>query len=84
MIDASMFTFKMTSLNKTRFVNISKSMYGTSSVICFTDTKFENSQFIIENYSKNISMKLCQKNFHQEDLFLDICSKSIFTFNDKI
>ena len=79
-----MFTFKMTSLNKTRFVNISKSIYVTSSVICFTDTIFENSHFIVENYTKNISMKIYQKNFHQEDLFLDICSKSIFTFNDKI
>ena len=79
-----MVTINMKSSNKRQFVNISKAMHGTLSVICFAETNFDNSQYIIENYSKNISMKFYQSNFGEDYQFLDINSKSMFSFNDYI
>ncbi len=64
-----------------KFINMEKKLEGSSTFVIISETTYENSQFIIENYSRNISMRVCQENFDRFSEYIDTCSKSVFSWD---
>ena len=61
-----------------------KKIEGSSTFVIVNETNYENSQFIIENFSRNISFRLYQENLDMFSEYIDIFSKSIFAWDHNV
>ena len=83
LINNNLMTIQINSLNnkQRKFINMEKKLEGSSTFVIIKDTNYENCQFIIENSSKNISMRVYQENNECYSDYIDICSKSLFAWD---
>ena len=65
---------------KRKFINISSKLFNISTILTFTEAKINTARVRIDNYSSNISMKVYQEGFQNNEIFLDPCTKSIFSW----
>ena len=68
------------SKTKRKFINISSKIFNISTLLTFSEAKIKNARIRIDNYSSSISMKIYQQGFQNSEIFLDPCSKSIFSW----
>ena len=69
--------------DKKKLINIDKKVEGSITFFIFSEATVENSQFVIENYSKKISIKAYQKNYRKFCQNINIRSKALFAWIDQ-
>ena len=86
LINTNLLTIQVISNNKKekKFINMEKKIEGSSTFVIVNETNYENSQFIIENFSRNISFRLYQENLDMFSEYIDIFSKSIFAWDHNV
>ena len=76
-------TIQLVNADKTKrkFINISLKLFGISKVLVITEAKINSSRIKIDNYSSNISLKVYQQGFPNNEIYLNPCTQSIFAWH---
>ena len=65
---------------KRKFINISSKLFGISNVLVVTEAKINSSRIKIDNYSSNVSLKVYQQGFPNNEVYLNPGTQSIFAW----
>jgi hypothetical protein len=65
-----------------KYINLEKTLEGSSTFVTISETTYENCGFYIENYSSSVSMKIWQQGYENNASFLDVRSKTIFAWSN--
>ena len=84
LIDTGLLTIQLNGLNKVdkKYINLEKKIVENVTFVIITEATYETSQFVIENNSNNLSIKMWQKKHENSPVFVDVRSKCLFAWSD--
>jgi hypothetical protein len=65
-----------------KYINMEKKIEENTTFVILSEADFTNAQFVIENYSSYISMKIFQQNFEATPEYLNIKSRCMYAWSD--
>ena len=84
LIDTGLLTIQLNGFNPVdkKYINLEKKIVDNVTFVIITETKYETSQFVIENTSNNLSVKIWQKGYENSPDYIDVRSKCLFAWSD--
>ena len=67
-----------------KFINITSKLFNLSTILTFSEAKIKNARIRIYNYSSNVSMKVYQDGYQNNEIFVNPSDKSIFAYPSQI
>jgi len=84
LIDTGLLTIQLNGINPNdkKYLNLEKKIVENVTFVIISEAKYETSQFVIENTSNNLSIKIWQKNYIDNADYIDVRSKCLFAWSD--
>ena len=85
LIDSGLLTIQLNGIkhdSEKKYINLEKKIVENVTFVIITEAKYETSQFVIENNSNNLSIKIWQKNYESSPDYIDVRSKCLFAWSD--
>lgn len=83
-LNSGLMTVQISGINpiEKKYINMEKKILEFSTFVILSEANYYNSQFVIENYSRNVSVKIYQQGYDNCPEYANIKSKCLYAWSD--
>jgi hypothetical protein len=84
LINSGLMTIQISGIRsfEKKYINMEKKIEDNTTFVILNEADYTNAQFIVENYSSYISMKIYQQNYELSPEYLNIKSRCMYAWSD--
>jgi hypothetical protein len=84
LLNSGLMTVQISGINpiEKKYINMEKKILEFSTFVILSEANYYNSQFVIENYSRNVSVKIYQQGFDNSPEYANSKSKCLYAWSD--